>query len=128
MTRTNDCISVKRFLLLDDPIQNTMRTYRPSKTKKTVRNTLIATMSIERRGKTIFKLTKEKEKKKKKKTIRLKEIDGARTRSKMVGYVSSDYRVVEKYSTSTRYRKIREENSGHRSGLNFSFFARNSRI
>lgn len=82
-TRTNNCISVKRFLLLD-PIQNTMRTYRPSKTKKTVRNTLIATMSIERRGKTVFKLTREK-KKKKKKTIRLKEIDGARTRSKMVG-------------------------------------------
>lgn len=126
MTRTNDCISVKRFLLLD-PIQNTMRTHRPSKTKKTVGNTLIAKMSIERRGKTIFKLTKEKEKKKKKKTIRLKEIDGARTRSKMVGYVSSDYRVAEKYSTSTCYRKIREENSGHRSGLNFSFFARNSR-
>lgn len=67
MTRTKDCISVKRFLLLDDPIQNTMRTYRPSKTRKTVRNTLIATMSIERRGKTIFKLTEEKEEKKKEK-------------------------------------------------------------
>lgn len=59
-----------------------MRTNRPSKTKKTVRNALIATMSIERRCKTIFKVTREK--KRKKKTIRLKEIDGAKTRSKMV--------------------------------------------
>lgn len=60
-----------------------MRTYRPSRTKKTVRNALIATMSIERRGKTVFKVTREK-KKKKKETIRLKEIDGAKTRSKMM--------------------------------------------
>lgn len=36
------------------------------KIRKTVRNTLIATMSIERRGKTVFKLTREKKKKKKK--------------------------------------------------------------
>lgn len=55
--------------LLLDPIRNTMRTYRPSRTKKTVRNALIATMSIERRGKTVFKVTREKKKKRKKRFV-----------------------------------------------------------